>query len=118
MAVSLSNPLWDSLSCMALSFSIISETASPAWLSASQSSLLEQPMLHGCEHLWDNLSCMALKLSIISGTASPAWLLAFQSSLGQPFLHGCELFNRLWDRLSCMVVTFSIISGTASPAWH
>ena len=84
------NHLWDSLSCMAVSFSIISGTASPAWLWAFQSSL---------------------------GTASPAWLWAFQSSLGQPLLHGCELFNHLWDSLSCMAVSFSIISGTASPAW-
>ena len=89
---------------MAVSFSIISGTASPAWLWAFQSSL-GQPLL------------MAVSFPIISGTASPAWLWAFQSSLGQPLLHGCELFNHLWDSLSCMAVSFSIISGTASPAW-
>ena len=70
---------------------------------------------------------MAVSFSIISGTTYPAWLLAFHSSLGQPILlqpslgqpilHGSELFNHLWDSLSCVAVSFSIISGAAYPAW-
>ena len=69
---------------------------------------------------------MAVVFSLISGTAFPAWLEAFQPFLGQPILHGCELFNHLWNSLSCMgasqsslgqpllhgIVTFSIVSGT------
>ena len=50
--------LWDSLSCMALSFSIISGAAYPAWLSAFQSSLGQS----------------SVSPSIISRTASPAWV--------------------------------------------
>ena len=55
--------------------------------------------------------------SIIPGTAYPAWLSAFQPFLGQPLLHGCELFNHLCDSLSCMALSFAILSGTAYPAW-
>ena len=78
---------------------------------------------------------MAVSFSIISGAAYPEWLWAFQSFLGQPILHGCELFNHLWqpllhgcelfnhflDSLSCMAhciaVSFSITSGAAYPEW-
>ena len=88
--------LWDSLSCMAVSFSCISG----------------QPILHGCElfkHFWHRLPCMAVSSSSISGASYPACLWAFQASLGQAILHGCELFKQLWDSLSCMAVRY--------PAW-
>ena len=87
---------------MAVSFSTISGTTDPAWLSAFQ---LEQPILHGCQ-LFNHLS-----------TSYPAWLCAFQPSLEQPILHGCQLFNHLWGILSCMAVSFSTISGTTYYAW-
>jgi len=50
--------LGNNLSCMAASFSIISGTAYPAWVSAFQTSL-GHPILHGRElfnRLWNNLS--------------------------------------------------------------
>ena len=49
--------------------------------------------------------------------AYPAWLWAFRTFLGQATLHGCQLFKHLWGKLSWMAVSFSSISGTSYPAW-
>ena len=110
---------WDSLSCMAVSFSSISGRVYPAWQSAVQASL-EEPTLQGSElfkHLWKSLSCMAVSFSSISGRVYPTWGSAFQASLEESTLHGSELFKEsilhasdlfkhLWKSLSCMAVSF------------
>ena len=57
---------------------------------------------------------MAVSFPIISGTTYPACLLALHASLGQPILHGCQLFIHLWDSLSCVAVT---TCGAAYPEW-
>ena len=112
----LSKHVWDSLSCVAVSFWNISGASYPAWLSALQASL-GQAILHGCELSQPSDSS-------VSDTSFPTWLWAFQAALGcpawlwafqaclgldgceaflvQPILHGCELFKDLW---------------TAYPAW-
>ena len=74
----------------------------------------------------DTLACIALAGQLPEFFPFKQWISAVKksflsqevdSSLGQPTLHGCELFNHLWDSLSCMALSFSIISGTAYPAW-
>ena len=131
--------LWDSLSCMAVSFSSISGTAYPAWGFIGSfrcrglifiDLFLGFLGLRACElfkHLWGSLSCMAVSFSSISGTAYPAWgfigpfrcrgLIFIDLFLGFLGLRACELFKHLWGSLSCMAVSFSSISGTAYPAW-
>ena len=112
MAVNFSTSLED-LSCRAVSFSNISGTTYPAWLSAFQTSLGHR-ILHGwelCNHLWNNLSFMAVSFSNISAASDPVWLSAFQTSLGHRILQGCELSNHLWNNLSCVAVSFSNIFG-------
>ena len=87
-------------------FPSMSGTACPAWLWALSWMAVSFSSMSGTAWRWN-----------ISGAAYPAWLRAFQSSLGQPILHGCELFNHLWESLSCMAVSFSSISGKGYPAW-
>ena len=87
------------LSCMAVSFSIISGTTLRFW------SILGHLILQACElyrHLWAILSCMAVSFSSISEIL---------------ILHGCELCKHLWGALSCMAVSFSNISGTTLSFW-
>ena len=88
------NHLWNDLSCMAVSFSIIPVASFPAWLSALQPSP-GHPILNGCE-----------SQPSLERTSYLAWL-----------RHGSEHFNHLWDIQSCVGVSFSTISGTTYPAW-
>ena len=62
------NHLWDSLSCMAVSFSIISGRAYPAWPWAFQASL-GKAILHGCQlfkHIPKPRYCQKLEKSKFS----------------------------------------------------
>ena len=96
---------------MAVSFSTISGTSYPSWLSTFQTSL-GHPILHG-SGLFNHTS----SFSSIPGASYPGWLSAFQPSLEQPILHGCQLFKHLWDIHSWMAVSFSTIPETTFPAW-
>ena len=67
------NHFWESLSCMAVSFSSMSGTTYPRHrLSWAFQACLGQPILHGCElskHPWERLSCMAVRFMIEKLTA-------------------------------------------------
>ena len=108
-------------------------------MGVSFSTILEKPILNGCQLLEVSPvypvlhGCdIAVNCAIISGITYPAWLSAFQSSLGHPILHGCDLFKHLWnnfpewlsalykhlwDILSCMAVGLLTISGTTYLEW-
>ena len=114
---------------MAVSFSTISGTSYPSWLSTFQTSL-GHPILHGSglfNHLWNNLSSKPPAFQASLGTSYPAclsastpypaWLWDFQACLERPILHGCQLFKHRWGIPSCTAVSFSTNSGPTYPAW-